>query len=288
MATNNAYTLQQLKKELLNANNAYAPKTDEQIQQEAQNRFKSTYDTRRLAANQSAERNDLALANQLAGLSTSAARQTEEAQKNTRNSLSSYDRYALQRGMQRSSYNASKLANIQALGDKTLADIQQNLSNSQAGIEAQRAQLAGQLADQLAQYDISEQDDIQAYIDQLKNTEYERQRSQQQYIDKLKMALYEYGLKELKAGGAGGSYSSYYSNKSGSGSGSGSGGIGSATDNTASDSGLMEALSVANPYVMSKGTNQTAGALLPELADPGTTPGMIKFKQNQNVNTFKK
>lgn len=201
-----AVSLSQLEQSLKNP--TYVPKTEEELLAQAQNRYKAQYDANRLAAQQAAETSDLALQQQRASLAPSYARQLEEARKNTARTLSSNDRYSLQRGMQRSSYNAQRLANIMLEGDQTLADIAQAQTTAESNIDAQRAQLAAQLAQQLAQYNAAEQSDIQGALADLRDQEYERQQAADQYANDLLMALYEYGQKAGSSGSGSGSGSS--------------------------------------------------------------------------------
>jgi hypothetical protein len=189
-----ATTLEELQRQL--NMNSYTPKTDEQIAQEAQNKYKSQYDAQRLAAQQQAEATDLGLQQQLSQLGTSYDRQMEEAQKATRQAMSQFDRYSLGRGMQRSSYNAASLANLNAQGNKTLNDIQQQRTDQEGNIAAQRALAQQQLAAQLANLDTGYASDVQAAIDALRDQEYERGQAGQQYTNNLLMQLYQLGQTE--------------------------------------------------------------------------------------------
>lgn len=189
-----ATTLEELQRQL--NMNSYTPKTDEQIAQEAQNKYKSQYDAQRLAAQQQAEATDLGLQQQLNQLGTSYDRQMEEAQKATRQAMSRFDRYSLGRGMQRSSYNAASLANLNAQGNKTLNDIQQQRTDQEGNIAAQRALAQQQLAAQLANLDTGYASDVQAAIDALRDQEYERGQAGQQYTNNLLMQLYQLGQSE--------------------------------------------------------------------------------------------
>ena len=176
--------------------NTYTPKTDEQIAQQAQNQYRSQYDAQRLAAQQQAEATDLGLQQQLSQLGASYDRQMEEAQKATRQAMSQFDRNSLGRGMQRSSYNAASLANINTQGNRTLNDIQQARTDQEGNIAAQRALAQQQLAAQLANLDTGYAADVQAAIDQLRDQEYERGLAGQQYQNNLLMQLYQLGQSE--------------------------------------------------------------------------------------------
>lgn len=154
--------------------NGYTPKTEEQIQQEAAARVQTQYDTQRLAAQQAADRQQLALDQQLASLGADYDRAVEESNRQYNRTASQFDRSMLSRGMQRSSYLASTLANIGNQGARAASDIRLREAQARSGIEGQRAQLAEQLAQQMAQYDVSQLNDAMAYADQLRDQEYSR------------------------------------------------------------------------------------------------------------------
>lgn len=201
-----AQTVDELRQEL--AMNEYTPRTDEQLQSAAEAKFGSVYGQQRLSAQQAYDTADLALSNQLNSLNLSYNKQREQAQEATRRSVSSMDRYSLQRGMQRSSYNAATLANIMKEGNDNLTDIGLQEAAARNNIESQRTQLAQQLGQQLAQYDTDYVKDLQAYIEEMRQQDYERQNAQDQYLNQLRMALYEYGLKSGGGSSGGGSRSS--------------------------------------------------------------------------------
>ena len=249
----------------------YTPLTEEQMQAQAQARFASQYDAQRMAARQAYDMTDLALQQQRAGLDTGYARQAEQAQKQTMQALSSADKYSLQRGMQRSSYNAANLTNIHDQGNQALNDIAAALTQAQGNIDAQRAQLAQQLAQALGQYDTSQQTDIQAYIDTLRQQEYERGQAANQYANQLLMALYEYG--KGSGGGGGGSYSS----KSTGGTTSAT----SAATQPTTGSNLQSIMAALGAYTAPAAVKgATTGALVPKatVKKPGTTAKRVTDK----------
>ena len=186
-----AMTVDELRQQL--AMNTYTPKTDDQMRTEAQNKYTSAYNQKKLAAQQQYDTTDLALSNQLASLGQSYDKLREQTEKSVRSSVSNLDRYSLQRGMQRSSYNAASIANIYAEGNKSIADIGMQEANARNDLEGQRAQLAGQLADKLAQYDIDYASDVDAYFNELQDQNLQRSQAADQYQNQLLMALYEYG-----------------------------------------------------------------------------------------------
>lgn len=263
-----AMSLSELQKALKQP--TYTPLTEEQMQAQAQTRFASQYDAQRMAARQGYETTDLALQQQRAGLETGYARQAEQAQKQIMQALSSADKYSLQRGMQRSSYNAANLTNINDQGNRALNDIAAALTQSQGNIDAQRTQLAQQLAQALAQYDTSQANDTQAYIDTLRQQEYERGQAADQYANQLLMALYEYGK---GSSGGGGSYSSKST------SGTASAASAATQPTTASNlQSIMAALGTYTAPAAVKGA--TTGALLPKatLKKQGTTVKRVTDK----------
>ena len=202
-------SLTELQKQLQQA--AYTPLTDEQMQQQAQNKYASLYDQQRTAAQQAFDQTALALQQQRDQLAVNYGQQYSAAEKATRQSLSNADRYSIQRGMQRSSYNNATLANIGLEGNKTLNSILQGLTTAQGDVDERTSLLSQQLAQQLAGFSTQQQSDIQAYIDQLRQQEYERTTAAKQYADELQMRLYEYTQAAKKSGGGGGG-----SSKSGS------------------------------------------------------------------------
>ena len=209
-----AMTLDELRQQL--TMDTYTPKTDEQMREEANQQYASVYGQKKLAAQQTFDQTDLALSNQLASLDQSYAKQREAAAKATRASQSSLDRYSLQRGMQRSRFNAASQSNILAEGEKTLADINQSETMARQNIESQRAQLASQLATQLGQYDVDYANDVQAYFNQLRQQDEASRIEADKYRNQLLMALYEYDQKGGSSGGGGSRGGSYASASSSS------------------------------------------------------------------------
>lgn len=198
-----AMTVDELRQQL--TLDTYTPKTDEQMRAEAEQRYASQYNQNRLTAQQTYERTDQALSNQLASLGQSYDKLRQQTEKSVRSSVSNLDRYSLQRGMQRSSYNTASIANIYAEGNQTLAEIGQNEANARNDLEGQRTQLANQLAAQLGQYDTDYANDVQAYFDQLKAKDEADKVEGDKYRNQLLMALYEYDQKAGASSGGGGS-----------------------------------------------------------------------------------
>lgn len=190
-----ATTIEELQKKL-NSNiytpktDEYTPKTDEQIRPEAQNKYKGTYEQNRLNAQQACDMTAQQLRNQPATLGTAYEQQAETAKGATAASISAADRNSISRGMQRSSYNAATLANLQNQGNETIADIMEDRTAAEAALAEQQT-LAAQQLQQLAQLDSSCASDVQAAIDTLKEQEYARQIESEQYVNNLLMQLYE-------------------------------------------------------------------------------------------------
>lgn len=194
MARTQPYSLDDLIAELKKG--SYTPKSQEQMQAEAGQRYQSTYNQLRLAAEQAQQRSDLALQQQAGALQQNIGKQIEQSQKDYRLAGSQADRRLLGRGMQRSSYGAATLGNIALEGAKATDDLTSNLNARLGDIEGQRALGAQQLGDKLQQYSASQQSDILAYLDQLANQEYQRQTEADRYQNTLATQLYQFANQE--------------------------------------------------------------------------------------------
>lgn len=170
---------------------SYTPKTPEQIRQQAEGEYKSYYDQLALAAQQQKDQSDLALQQQREGLQDTYDRQREDSAKQYRQAYSQVDRTMLGRGMQRSSYTAQTLANLLQEGAEAQQDIGDAQAAAEGNIDAQRAQLAQQLAAQLGQYDAAKQADILARIRELEDQEYERGQNDRSQQNSLALQLYQ-------------------------------------------------------------------------------------------------
>ena len=178
--------------EQYNQTSSYVPKTADQIRQQAQGEYQSYYDQLRLAAQQAQARNDLALQQQREGLQRTYYKQREASQKEYENAYSRADRQQLSRGMQRSSYTAQVLANLTKEGAEAQQELWDAQGAAEGNIDAQRTQLAAQLADQLSQYSASEAADVLARIKQLEDQEYDRVRENDQYKNSLSAQIYQF------------------------------------------------------------------------------------------------
>jgi len=176
----------------LQGGETYKPLTQEEIQQQAAQRYQSVYDQKRLSAQQSYENDDAALARELSGLQKNYDAQRVASAAHTKATYSQADRHALSRGMQRSSYNESTLANIGLAGDAALREIDQEQTEKEAEIGEKRTLLNTQLSQTLRQLDADQRSDEMAYADELTAREYERGVNSMNTANQLAMKLYEY------------------------------------------------------------------------------------------------
>lgn len=180
----------------------YDPKTPEQIQTQAAAELNPTLRSSLLGSKQTYDATAAGLAAQRASAETAydqqyAAQKTANAQ-----TYSAADRQATGRGMGRSSYNASRLANVSLQGDKALNNIEANRANTVNSIAAQ-LQLAGQQrAERDAQYQASYQDQLLARIRELEDQEYQRSYRAEQDTNELLKALYSASGKSVSGGGS--------------------------------------------------------------------------------------
>lgn len=173
--------------------NDYTVRTDDELRTEAQNKYASTYNQKNLAAQQSYATSDLAYQQQLQTLADELATSQQQTIKDTADSVASADRYSLTRGMGRASYSVANRAKIQNQGIDNLASIMKQYSSNVGSVQSSRTQLAQQLADTLAQYEIDYQNDLNSYIDEQKKLDYDRKVAADEAYNKVQMALYEYG-----------------------------------------------------------------------------------------------
>lgn len=177
----------------------YTRRTDDDLQRIAKQQYQSYYDQLRRAAQQKADRETLALENQRAGIQRSYAQQQEESAKQYRQAYSQADREILRRGMQRSSYGAQRLANVSLEQAKAAQKIQDAQAGAEGNLDAQIAQLQGQLADTMAGYDAGQAADIMARYNELQAEEYDRAREAEQYAESIRQfqTQYDEGIREF-------------------------------------------------------------------------------------------
>lgn len=181
--------------------NEYTPRTDDQLQQEAQNRYSSTYNQKRQTAQQSYDTKNLAYENQMQNLQDTLRQNQQELARQTENSRLQAARYQVTRGMQRSSYGAANDVNIMNSGLGEQQKLMNQFSTDSNAIKSNQTLLAQQLADTLAGYDIDYLNDVNAYIDEQKQLDYDRQTAADKTYNDLQMALYEYG-QNARSGGS--------------------------------------------------------------------------------------
>lgn len=239
----------------------YTARTDEQLQQEAQQRVGENYEAMRGAARQrqdivqdAYERETQALADALTTGQQAVAGGVDRAN-------AAIDDHINTRSMQRTSYGAAAKGSVAANMQKAAALMQQQHDTAVAGIENQKVLLARQLGDTLAQYDKDFLSDVQAYIDAQEQLDYERKVAADNELNALSMQLFE--MDKAGSGGGGGYRRS-----------SGASGVGGTSDGNKGN--LWVALKGMNVAGMSSADRQTHNAI------------MIATGNNKNSETGKK
>lgn len=193
----------------------YTARTDDELRRLAEQQYTSYYDQLRQAARQKQERESLALENQRAGIQRSYEKKREASDKSYRQAYSQVDRETLRRGMQRSSYAAQRLANVNQEGIEANQNIWDEQNTAEGNLDAQIAQLQGQLADTLAGYDANQAADVLKRYNELQAEEYDRAREAEQYAESIRQwqtqfdeSVRQFNLlhPEAGAGGGGGYY----------------------------------------------------------------------------------
>lgn len=168
--------------------NYYNARSDEQLRKIAQDQYKSYYDQLRLAAQQKQQREATALEGQRAGIQRSYQQQIEDSERSYRQAYTQADREALRRGMQRSSYTAQVLANVNREGARAADRIREAGASAEGNLDAQIAQSQTQLAEQLAGYDINQAQDVMSRYNELQSEEYDRNREYQQFAESIRQS----------------------------------------------------------------------------------------------------
>lgn len=189
----------------------YTARSDDQLRQLAEQQYQSYYDQLRRAAQQKQEREALTLQNQRSGIQRAYEKQREASDKSYRQAYSQVGRETLRRGMQRSSYAAQRLANTELEGIKANQNIWDQQVNAEGNLDAQLAQLQGQLADTLAGYDANQAADVMKRYNELQSEEYERAREAEQYAESIRQwqAQFDESIRQFnesmkkKSGGGG-------------------------------------------------------------------------------------
>lgn len=177
----------------LNSNNqAYTQLSDSQMRQQAKDKYASSYAQKRLSANQDYQTQSAALERQLKQLGTTYDEQREQSAANYRQQYAAQNRNAVGYGMQRSSYNNAKLAQIDQAGINAQAAINKQQTQSEQNIAQQQSDLSSQLAQKLAEYDVQQLADEQAHYDTLAEREYQRGVDSRALQNQLATQIYEY------------------------------------------------------------------------------------------------
>lgn len=267
-----------IKKLEANSTAAYTPLTQQQMQQQANNRYSGVYDQKRLSAQQQYDTADQALAQQLAGLEATYDKQREQSRQNYESAYRTADRQALGRGMQRSSYNNATLANINLKGKEAQQAINDTQAAQAKNIGEQRKLLSQQLGDTLAGLDAAQQSDMLAYLDELEAREYDRTTADVANRNNLAMQLYQYQFQKEQADQDQRNWEQTFQANYGGGGGSSGGSTG--WSNRTSKSGyqnLMDGLSGG-----SKKTN-TAGLAIAGVLGSALTGAMaLNAARNKN------
>ena len=176
----------------------YTPRSDEQLKQIAKDEYSSYYNTLRQTAQQQTDRQALALEQQKEGLQASYDKQRKASDKSYRQAYSNAGNEILRRGMQRSSYGAQRLANVEQQGIEANQDLWTQQRTAEGNVDQQIAQLKGQLADALANYNASEASDIMKRLHELQGEEYDRRREAEQYADNVRFQQLNYDLQKAQ------------------------------------------------------------------------------------------
>lgn len=184
--------------------------------------YQAAYEAQRLAAQQTHDESQLLLDQQLAGLQATYDQQREQSRENYAQVYSQADRQALSRGMQRSSYTGSTLANINLAGNEAQQAINDTQAQQTGNLQEQKTLYGRQLQQTLESLTKQQQADILAKADELKKRQEELALQQQEIrLQEQQMAMeYHMWLQEFNAKygdkGGGGSSSSGSSSSGGS------------------------------------------------------------------------
>lgn len=170
---------------------SYNPRTEQQRREQSENLYRNQLNQALLSAQQQYDTSDLALQQRLTGLETATQRQIEAQRQNTANAISAADRRALSRGMQRSTYNNSVLANLQSKGNEAEAQIRQNQTDQEDAVAAQRALLAQQLAQNQSSAQSQFQNNVISSMQQMEDQDYQRGLAADQFNSNTQLQLYQ-------------------------------------------------------------------------------------------------
>ena len=184
-----SYSLDTLMEDLKKS--TYVPKSQQELESMAKNRYQSAYDQQRLDAQNAAELNQQALDRQLNTIGSVYAKQKDDTAQSFNQAYSQANRQATSRGMQRSSYNNANLAGITTAGNKAQLEIANNETTARAGLEDQKTLLTNQLSKQLSQLNVSQTADTLSYLDQLQSQEYDRKAAADDKYNNISAQLYQ-------------------------------------------------------------------------------------------------
>lgn len=180
----------------------YAPRSEQQLQSEAEERYTQVYDAMRNAANQRQQAVDDAYERELQSLAQTLETGNQALSDAAARGNAAIDDYINSRSMQRTSYGAASKGSTMQRMTQAAAAMRRQQETAAGGIENSRILLAQQLAGTLAQYDKDFLSDVQAYIDAQKQLDYDRKVASDAAYNDLQMAIYEYG--KARSGGSGG------------------------------------------------------------------------------------
>ena len=179
----------------------FAGRTDEQLQQEAEQRIGESYGVMREAATQRQAAIDEAYARELSSLANTLSEGQQAVAQQAARSNAAIDDYVYGRSMQRTSYGANSKGSIGTNLAKAAQVLQRQYDTASSGVENSRILLAEQLAGTLAQYDQDFLTDVQAYIDAQKQIDYDRKVAADAEYNALQMQLFELGKAGSRSSG---------------------------------------------------------------------------------------
>ena len=180
---------------------AYAGKTEDEIRQQAVNKYSSIYNTKKLAAQQAYETTEKSITDQLSALGQTYAKQAESTQSAVNKAISSVGNAALSRGLGRSSYTAASMGDVQKQGVKALSELLQSEAQQRSALSGNLALAKQQLAQQLAAYDTNMETDVQAEMDTIRENDYVKQLEALNMQNQLVQWLAEYAAAHKKSSG---------------------------------------------------------------------------------------
>lgn len=167
----------------------YTPLSDNQIRQQAENKYNPIFNQSKLSAQQAYETASLALQQQLEALAPTYDKQRETTAQAFSQARSNADRQALTRGMQRSSYNAATLGNIDIAGAKAQDEIGAAQVRDENAINQKKALNATQLAQYIRQLETDYETNIAAYSDAIRDRDYDRAAAARSEANALELEL---------------------------------------------------------------------------------------------------